>query len=78
MPNAPLESAPGKELQLLIFSTLEMHGGQDKRERDREITITTIIIIIFIFNPRFLFLSSFPTVRNFYPYNFVIIVRYLG
>ena len=31
--NAPLASAPGKELQPLILSTLVIHGGQVKRER---------------------------------------------
>ena len=33
VPNASLASAPGKELQSLIWSTLAIHGGQVKRER---------------------------------------------
>ena len=32
--NAPLASAPGKELHPAILSILEIHGGQVKRERE--------------------------------------------
>ena len=33
MPNSPLASALGKELHPPILSTLEIYGGQVKRER---------------------------------------------
>ena len=36
VPNAPLASAPGKELHPPILSMLAIHGGQVKRERERD------------------------------------------
>ena len=36
VPNAPLASAPGKELHPPIFSMIGMHRGQVNRERERE------------------------------------------
>ena len=40
VPNAPLASAPGKELHLPILSTLAIHGGQVKIDRDIEGVVT--------------------------------------
>ena len=34
VPNAPLASAPGKELRPPILNMLEIHGGQVNRERE--------------------------------------------
>ena len=41
VPNAPLASAPGKELHPSILITLAVHGSQVKIDRDRERDIGT-------------------------------------
>ena len=42
VPNAPLASAPGKELHPPILSMLAMHGCQVKKDRDIGICIGSL------------------------------------
>ena len=43
--NAQLDFAPGKELHPSILSTLEIHGGQVKRNRERYVLCWCVCVL---------------------------------
>ena len=61
--NAPLASAPGKELQPLILSTLVIQGVQFKREIIERFIgeIYILVIIKHTYNILYIIISKYPT-----------------
>ena len=59
VPNAPMASAPGKELHPLILSTLEIHGKQVTRDRDRDY-VSIFLTLIFWYYYSFSLLCIYP------------------